>query len=161
MPDFFPVRTPNSASVSGTPCMYCLQYLHTHTHSPTLTHSMARWASFWQAASCMPVSVLSLQKKKTTRRAFTEGQVTRRTNPARSARPPEKFALENFTVSAAKFAEEFYSFRRRKTVSGVFYDYNEPMLLCLSQWFSCGSVHHGLLGLGEGAEGPTWEVCGS
>uniref|UniRef100_A0AAA9TDH0 Cell division cycle associated 7 like n=2 Tax=Bos TaxID=9903 RepID=A0AAA9TDH0_BOVIN len=71
MPDFFPVRTPNSAS-----------------------------------------------KKKTTRRAFSEGQVTRRTNPARSARPPEKFALENFTVSAAKFAEEFYSFRRRKTVSG-------------------------------------------
>ncbi|XP_065794883.1 cell division cycle-associated 7-like protein isoform X2 [Muntiacus reevesi] len=71
MPDFFPVRTPNSAS-----------------------------------------------KKKTSRRAFSEGQVTRRTNPARSARPPEKFALENFTVSAAKFAEEFYGFRRRKTVSG-------------------------------------------
>ncbi|XP_010982975.1 cell division cycle-associated 7-like protein isoform X2 [Camelus dromedarius] len=71
MPDFFPVRTPNSAS-----------------------------------------------KKKTVRRAFSEGQLTRRTNPARSARPPEKFALENFTVSAAKFAEEFYSFRRRKTISG-------------------------------------------
>ena len=63
--------------------------------------------------------LLSLQRKKTARRAFSEGQVTRRTNPARSARPPEKFALENFTVSAAKFAEEFYSFRRRKTVSGV------------------------------------------
>ncbi|KAB0397590.1 hypothetical protein E2I00_006325, partial [Balaenoptera physalus] len=71
MPDFFPVRTPNSAS-----------------------------------------------KKKAVRRAFSEGQITRRTNPARSARPPEKFALENFTVSAAKFAEEFYSFRRRKTTSG-------------------------------------------
>ncbi|XP_031530107.1 cell division cycle-associated 7-like protein isoform X2 [Vicugna pacos] len=70
MPDFFPVRTPNSAS------------------------------------------------KKTVRRAFSEGPITRRTNPARSARPPEKFALENFTVSAAKFAEEFYSFRRRKTISG-------------------------------------------
>ncbi|XP_019299117.2 cell division cycle-associated 7-like protein isoform X2 [Panthera pardus] len=71
MPDFFPVRTPNSAS-----------------------------------------------KKRTVRRAFSEGQITRRTNPTRSARPPEKFALENFTVSAAKFAEEFYSFRRRKTISG-------------------------------------------
>ncbi|XP_019784006.2 cell division cycle-associated 7-like protein isoform X2 [Tursiops truncatus] len=71
MPDFFPLRTPNSAS-----------------------------------------------KKKAVRRAFSEGQITRRTNPARSARPPEKFALENFTVSAAKFAEEFYSFRRRKTTSG-------------------------------------------
>ncbi|XP_059964315.1 cell division cycle-associated 7-like protein isoform X1 [Mesoplodon densirostris] len=71
MPDFFPVRTPNSAS-----------------------------------------------KKKAVRRAFSEGQIPRRTNPARSARPPEKFALENFTVSAAKFAEEFYSFRRRKTTSG-------------------------------------------
>ncbi|XP_058580839.1 cell division cycle-associated 7-like protein isoform X3 [Neofelis nebulosa] len=71
MPDFFPVRTPNSAS-----------------------------------------------KKRTVRRALSEGQITRRTNPTRSARPPEKFALENFTVSAAKFAEEFYSFRRRKTISG-------------------------------------------
>ncbi|XP_034819675.1 cell division cycle-associated 7-like protein isoform X7 [Pan paniscus] len=71
MPDFFPVRTPTSAS-----------------------------------------------RKKTVRRAFSEGQITRRMNPTRSARPPEKFALENFTVSAAKFAEEFYSFRRRKTISG-------------------------------------------
>ncbi|XP_045351010.1 cell division cycle-associated 7-like protein isoform X3 [Leopardus geoffroyi] len=70
MPDFFPVRTPNSAS------------------------------------------------KRTVRRAFSEGQITRRTNPTRSARPPEKFALENFTVSTAKFAEEFYTFRRRKTISG-------------------------------------------
>ncbi|XP_022358871.1 cell division cycle-associated 7-like protein isoform X3 [Enhydra lutris kenyoni] len=78
MPDFFPVRTPNSAS-----------------------------------------------KKRASRRAFSEGQVTRRTNPARSARPPEKFALENFTVSAAKFAEEFYSFRRRKTMSGVFSEHHK------------------------------------
>ncbi|XP_062954691.1 cell division cycle-associated 7-like protein isoform X2 [Cynocephalus volans] len=71
MPDFFPVRTPTSAS-----------------------------------------------KKKTVRRAFSEGQITRRMNPTRSARPPEKFALENYTFSAAKFAEEFYSFKRRKTISG-------------------------------------------
>lgn len=71
MPDFFPVRTPNSAS-----------------------------------------------KKKPVRRALSEGQIPRRMNPTRSARPPDKFALENFTVSAAKFAEEFYSFRRRKTISG-------------------------------------------
>ncbi|XP_020042423.1 cell division cycle-associated 7-like protein isoform X1 [Castor canadensis] len=71
MPDFFPVRTPTSAS-----------------------------------------------KKKTVRRAFSEGQITRRMNPTRSARPPEKFALENFALSATKFAEEFYSFRRRKTISG-------------------------------------------
>ncbi|XP_023609627.1 cell division cycle-associated 7-like protein isoform X3 [Myotis lucifugus] len=71
VPDFFPVRTPSSAS-----------------------------------------------KKKTVRRAFSEGQVPRRTNPTRSARPPEKFALEKFTVSAAQFAEEFYRFRRRKTISG-------------------------------------------
>ncbi|KAK1334846.1 hypothetical protein QTO34_004417 [Cnephaeus nilssonii] len=71
VPDFFPVRTPSSAS-----------------------------------------------KKKTVRRAFSEGQIPRRTNPTRSARPPEKFALEKFTVSAAQFAEEFYRFRRRKTISG-------------------------------------------
>uniref|UniRef100_G3UFM5 Cell division cycle associated 7 like n=1 Tax=Loxodonta africana TaxID=9785 RepID=G3UFM5_LOXAF len=67
----------------------------------------------------------STLKKKTVRRAFSEGQIPRRTNPARSARPPEKFALENFTVSAAKYAEEFYSFRRRKTISGVFTDCNK------------------------------------
>lgn len=54
-------------------------------------------------------------------------------NPTRSARPPEKFALENFTVSAAKFAEEFYSFRRRKTISGVFSDHSKPIILCRSQ----------------------------
>ncbi|XP_054976203.1 cell division cycle-associated 7-like protein isoform X2 [Sorex araneus] len=71
MPDFFPVRTPTSAT-----------------------------------------------KRKTSRRAFSEGQLPRRMNPTRSARPPEKFALENFTVSATKFAEEFYGFRRRKTISG-------------------------------------------
>ncbi|XP_049976803.1 cell division cycle-associated 7-like protein isoform X3 [Alexandromys fortis] len=70
VPDFFPVRTPPSAS------------------------------------------------RRTARRAFSEGQVIRRMNPARSARPPEKFALENFTFSAAKLSEELSSFRRR-TVSGV------------------------------------------
>ncbi|XP_053783337.1 cell division cycle-associated 7-like protein isoform X2 [Desmodus rotundus] len=71
MPDFFPVRTPSSAS-----------------------------------------------KKKTARRAFSEGQITRRMNPTRSARPPEKFALENFPLSTSKFADECYRFRRRKTISG-------------------------------------------
>uniref|UniRef100_A0A8C6RCW6 Cell division cycle associated 7 like n=1 Tax=Nannospalax galili TaxID=1026970 RepID=A0A8C6RCW6_NANGA len=60
----------------------------------------------------------STTKKKTARRAFSEGQITRRMNPTRSARPPEKFALENFAFSATKFAEEFYSFRRRKTING-------------------------------------------
>ncbi|XP_069852211.1 cell division cycle-associated 7-like protein isoform X1 [Dipodomys merriami] len=60
----------------------------------------------------------SASKKKTTRRAFSEGQITRRMNPTRSARPPEKFALENFTLSTTKFAEEFYTLRRRKTISG-------------------------------------------
>ncbi|XP_036285098.1 cell division cycle-associated 7-like protein isoform X2 [Pipistrellus kuhlii] len=71
VPDFFPVRTPSSAS-----------------------------------------------RKKTVRRAFSEGQLPRRTNPARSARPPENFALEKFTVSAAQFTEELYRFRRRRTISG-------------------------------------------
>ncbi|XP_069915743.1 cell division cycle-associated 7-like protein isoform X6 [Oryctolagus cuniculus] len=72
MPDFFPVRSPASAS----------------------------------------------KKRTTTRRALSEGQLPRRVNPARSARPPERFALESFTVSAAKFAEEFCRIRRRKTISG-------------------------------------------
>ncbi|XP_040820477.1 cell division cycle-associated 7-like protein isoform X2 [Ochotona curzoniae] len=72
MPDFFPVRSPASAS----------------------------------------------KKKPPARRALSAGQLPRRTNPTRSARPPERFALENFTASAAKFAEEFHNFRRRKTVRG-------------------------------------------
>ncbi|XP_028629019.1 cell division cycle-associated 7-like protein isoform X1 [Grammomys surdaster] len=71
VPDFFPVRTPPSAS-----------------------------------------------RRRTPRRAFSEGQITRRMNPTRSARPPEKFALDNFTFSATKLTEELYSFRRRKTISG-------------------------------------------
>ncbi|XP_072506998.1 cell division cycle-associated 7-like protein isoform X2 [Notamacropus eugenii] len=56
-------------------------------------------------------------KKKPVRRAFSEGQITRRTNPTRSARPPEKFAVENFTVST-NFEEDLCDFRRRKKMSG-------------------------------------------
>ncbi|XP_044539403.1 cell division cycle-associated 7-like protein, partial [Gracilinanus agilis] len=56
-------------------------------------------------------------KKKTARRAFSEGQITRRMNPTRSARPPDKFAVENFSVSA-HFEEELCAFRRGKRLSG-------------------------------------------
>uniref|UniRef100_A0A8C8RYH4 Cell division cycle associated 7 like n=1 Tax=Pelusios castaneus TaxID=367368 RepID=A0A8C8RYH4_9SAUR len=70
-----------------------------------------------------PTSTPSKQKK-TPRRTFSEGQIERRTNPTRNARPPEKFALENFTVSAAKFAEHFRSYRQqnlliKKRLSGA------------------------------------------
>ncbi|XP_072781695.1 cell division cycle-associated 7-like protein isoform X4 [Taeniopygia guttata] len=51
--------------------------------------------------------------KKTPRRTFSEGQITRRMNPTRTARPPEKFALEKFTVSAVKFAEHIRSYRQQ------------------------------------------------
>uniref|UniRef100_A0A8C3KLA0 Cell division cycle associated 7 like n=1 Tax=Calidris pygmaea TaxID=425635 RepID=A0A8C3KLA0_9CHAR len=43
------------------------------------------------------------KQKKIPRRTFSEGQIARRMNPTRNARPPEKFALEKFTVSAVKF----------------------------------------------------------
>ncbi|XP_043823112.1 cell division cycle-associated 7-like protein isoform X2 [Dromiciops gliroides] len=56
-------------------------------------------------------------KKKPVRRAFSEGQIIRRTNPTRSARPPEKFAVENFTVSTS-FEEDLCTFRRQKKMSG-------------------------------------------
>ncbi|NXA35099.1 CDA7L protein, partial [Eudromia elegans] len=59
-----------------------------------------------------PTSTPSKQKK-IPRRTFTEGQIERRMNPTRNARPPEKFALEKFTVSAAKFAEHFRSYRQQ------------------------------------------------
>ncbi|KAJ1100506.1 hypothetical protein NDU88_005591 [Pleurodeles waltl] len=50
------------------------------------------------------------KQKKTPRRSFTEGEIERRTNPTRNARPPENFALENFTASAAKFAEHLQKY---------------------------------------------------
>ncbi|KAM6283043.1 cell division cycle-associated 7-like protein isoform 2-T2 [Porphyrio hochstetteri] len=59
-----------------------------------------------------PTSTPSKQKK-IARRTFTEGQITRRMNPTRNARPPEKFALEKFTVSAVNFAEQFRSYRQQ------------------------------------------------
>ncbi|NWV83618.1 CDA7L protein, partial [Dasyornis broadbenti] len=59
-----------------------------------------------------PASTPSKQKK-TPRRTFSEGQIARRMNPTRNARPPEKFALENFTVSAVKFAEHIRSYRQQ------------------------------------------------
>ncbi|NXP54394.1 CDA7L protein, partial [Heliornis fulica] len=51
--------------------------------------------------------------KKIPRRTFTEGQIVRRMNPTRNARPPEKFALEKFTVSAVKLAEHIRSHRQQ------------------------------------------------
>ncbi|XP_061442928.1 cell division cycle-associated 7-like protein isoform X2 [Rhineura floridana] len=59
-----------------------------------------------------PISTPSKQKK-TPRRIFSEGHIERRTNPTRNARPPEKFALENFTVSAVRFAEQLNSYRQQ------------------------------------------------
>ncbi|NWU21190.1 CDA7L protein, partial [Dyaphorophyia castanea] len=53
------------------------------------------------------------KQKKTPRRTFSEGQITRRMNPTRNARPPENFALEKFTVSAVKFAEHIRSCRQQ------------------------------------------------
>ncbi|XP_029442690.1 cell division cycle-associated 7-like protein, partial [Rhinatrema bivittatum] len=61
----------------------------------------------------MPSATPSKQKK-TPRKVFTEGgQIERRTNPTRSARPPENFALENFTMSAVRFAEHLDRCRRK------------------------------------------------
>ncbi|NXP17806.1 CDA7L protein, partial [Scytalopus superciliaris] len=53
------------------------------------------------------------KQRKTPRRTFSEGQIARRMNPTRNARPPEKFALEKFTVSAVKFAEHIRSYRQQ------------------------------------------------
>ncbi|XP_042657836.1 cell division cycle-associated 7-like protein isoform X2 [Tyto alba] len=53
------------------------------------------------------------KQKKIPRRTFSEGQIVRRMNPTRNARPPEKFALEKFTMSAVKFAEHLHSYRQQ------------------------------------------------
>ncbi|NWS66547.1 CDA7L protein, partial [Crotophaga sulcirostris] len=59
-----------------------------------------------------PTSTPSRQKK-IARKAFSEGQITRRMNPTRNARPPEKFAVEKFHESTFKFAEHFSSYRQQ------------------------------------------------
>ncbi|XP_018431819.1 PREDICTED: cell division cycle-associated 7-like protein [Nanorana parkeri] len=53
------------------------------------------------------------KQKKTSRRTFSEGPVERRTNPTRSARPPENFALETFTASAMQFAEHLQKYGKK------------------------------------------------
>ncbi|KAH0627399.1 hypothetical protein JD844_003039 [Phrynosoma platyrhinos] len=53
------------------------------------------------------------KKKKPPKKKFSEGQIERRTNPTRNARPPEKFALENFTASALRFAEQLHNYRQQ------------------------------------------------
>ncbi|XP_075443260.1 cell division cycle-associated 7-like protein isoform X2 [Ascaphus truei] len=66
-------------------------------------------------------SITPSKQKKTPRRTFSEGQIERRTNPTRSARPPENFALETFTVSAVQFAEHLQKYRKgaflKRTIS--------------------------------------------
>ncbi|XP_051467702.1 cell division cycle-associated 7-like protein isoform X2 [Apus apus] len=63
-----------------------------------------------------PTSTPSKQKK-IPRRTFSEGQITRRMNPTRNARPPENFAVEKFTMSAVKFAEQFRSYRQQNLLT--------------------------------------------
>ncbi|NXI97626.1 CDA7L protein, partial [Psophia crepitans] len=66
-----------------------------------------------------PTSTPSKQRR-IPRRAFSEGQIPRRMNPTRNARPPEKFALEKFTVSAVRFAEHFHSYRQQNLLKKRF-----------------------------------------
>ncbi|NXG63038.1 CDA7L protein, partial [Hemiprocne comata] len=63
-----------------------------------------------------PTSTPSKQRK-IPRRTFSEGQITRRMNPTRNARPPENFALEKFTMSAVRFAEQFRSYRQQNLLN--------------------------------------------
>ncbi|XP_072009935.1 cell division cycle-associated 7-like protein isoform X2 [Engystomops pustulosus] len=60
-----------------------------------------------------PVKSTTPTQKKNSRRSFSEGPVERRTNPTRSARPKENFALENFTASALQFAEHLQKYGKR------------------------------------------------
>ncbi|XP_069814917.1 cell division cycle-associated 7-like protein isoform X2 [Dendropsophus ebraccatus] len=53
------------------------------------------------------------KQKKTSRRSFSEEPIERRTNPTRSARPKENFALENFTASALQFAEHLQKYGKK------------------------------------------------
>ncbi|KAG8573250.1 hypothetical protein GDO81_012335 [Engystomops pustulosus] len=67
-------------------------------------------------------STTPTKQKKNSRRSFSEGPVERRTNPTRSARPKENFALENFTASALQFAEHLQKYGKRafrRTLSDV------------------------------------------
>ncbi|KAL8165290.1 UNVERIFIED_CONTAM: hypothetical protein K2H54_038560 [Gekko kuhli] len=58
----------------------------------------------------------AMKQKKTPKRMFSEGQIERRTNPTRNARPPENFGLENVTFSAVRFAEQLNNYRRQNSL---------------------------------------------
>ncbi|KAI1242775.1 hypothetical protein IHE44_0000323, partial [Lamprotornis superbus] len=87
IPDLFPVKTPSS--------------------TPSVS------SQYWLTVTVIFVRLRINKQKKTPRRTFSEGQITRRMNPTRNARPPEKFALEKFTMSAVKFAEHIRSYRQQ------------------------------------------------
>ncbi|XP_043920634.1 cell division cycle-associated 7-like protein [Protopterus annectens] len=54
----------------------------------------------------------SPKQKKTPRKSFSEAPVERRMNPSRNARPPEKFALENFALSAIRISEQLHKIKK-------------------------------------------------
>ncbi|XP_056375690.1 cell division cycle-associated 7-like protein isoform X2 [Hyla sarda] len=67
-----------------------------------------------------PVRNTTPSQKKTSRRSFSETPGERRTNPTRSARPKENFAIEDFTASALQFAEHLQKYGKkafRRTLS--------------------------------------------
>nr|XP_008110846.1 PREDICTED: cell division cycle-associated 7-like protein isoform X1 [Anolis carolinensis] len=57
------------------------------------------------------------KQKRTPRKKFSEGPIERRMNPTRNARPPEKFALETFTASAVRFAEQLRNYRQQNLLN--------------------------------------------
>ncbi|XP_042328035.1 cell division cycle-associated 7-like protein [Sceloporus undulatus] len=82
------------------------------------------------------------KQKKPPRKKFSEGQIERRTNPTRNARPPEKFALENFTATALRFAEQLHNYRQqnllKKKLKGG--SLEVPKRRRLSKYGSCRPV---------------------
>ncbi|XP_063777852.1 cell division cycle-associated 7-like protein isoform X1 [Pseudophryne corroboree] len=79
------------------------------------------------------------KQKKTSRRTFSEGPIERRTNPTRSARPPENFALETFTASAMQFAEHLQKYGKRAFLKRTLSDEEREEILKRRRSSKCGS----------------------
>ncbi|XP_028674133.1 cell division cycle-associated 7-like protein [Erpetoichthys calabaricus] len=69
-------------------------------------------------------TVTTPKQKKSPKKTFVEGQSGRR-NPSRSARPPERFGVECFSVSPTKLMERLNSIGKRATLQKKLLEIND------------------------------------
>ncbi|OWK64206.1 Cell division cycle-associated 7-like protein [Lonchura striata] len=114
IPDLFPVKTPSSTPSVSSQYWLVMIVIFVRLRINEFIRNFSNFVLvFFGSVMLIGKEFDEKKPKKTPRRTFSEGQITRRMNPTRTARPPEKFALEKFTVSAVKFAEHIRSYRQQ------------------------------------------------